>query len=77
MELLAPKVRDAFLAAVADIRSEVQMNLFVSHIKAGDIENALRALHLDKEFFDPLDRALIDAYIRGGRDALAALPGDN
>lgn len=74
LDRLAPAVRDAFLAAIYDVRSEAQLAVIVGHIERGDIEAALRALNLDPAFFAPLDDAITAAYLQGGRDAAAGLP---
>lgn len=74
VDSLTPSVRRAFLDAIADLTSEVQIGVFTTHIKNGDIERALQALHLDKEFFEPVEDVLRQAYIQGGRDAIAGLP---
>lgn len=71
---LEPQMRDAFLQAVQRIQSAAQFELVVGHIAAGRFEEALLALRLDPTFFAPLDRAMSEAYWRGGVAALAALP---
>lgn len=74
LDQLAPLVRDAFLAAMADIRSEAQIALIIGHLERGDVEAAIAALNLRPEFLAPLDQALRDAYARGGAELLMALP---
>jgi hypothetical protein len=71
---MKPQVRDAFLAAVADLRSNAQIALVARAIEEGRIEDALRILNVDPVFFAPLDDAIRAAYLLGGRDAIAALP---
>jgi len=71
---MEPRLREAFLAAVADIRSEAQIAVIVRALEGGRIEDALKALHLGAEFFAPLDDALVAAYLEGGRNAMAGLP---
>lgn len=74
IEQLEPVIRGAFLAAVADVRSEAQLALLVGAIERGDIDGAIRVLNIRPEMFAPLDDALRAAYLEGGRQALAGLP---
>lgn len=71
---MEPRLRDAFLASVADIRSEARLAAIVGALEDGRIEDALRALNLDDAFFAPLDDALRAAYLEGGRDAISGVP---
>ncbi|MCW0979409.1 hypothetical protein OK142_01190 [Agrobacterium sp. BT-220-3] len=71
---LEPEVRKAFLDAIGRITSQAQLQTVIGHIQNGNIEAAIAALRVDPVFFQPLDRALSDAYYRGGVAALAALP---
>lgn len=66
LDELAPGVQAAFLASVRNIRSDFQMRAFEDAYRAGDIEGALRILHLDAAYFAPLDDALRAAYLAGG-----------
>lgn len=74
LDALAPNVRDAFLRAVQDVKSEAQLALIARHLESGQIEMALEALNLRPEFFAPLQDALRAAYLQGGAEALADLP---
>lgn len=74
LDALEPEVRKAFLDAIGRITSQAQLQTVVGHIQNGNIEAAVAALRVDPVFFQPLDRALSDAYYRGGVAALAALP---
>lgn len=69
-----PPIRDAFLAAVADVQSSAQLALLVDAIEANDIQRALAVLNLSPSFFAPLDQAITGAYIEGGIRALSGLP---
>jgi len=71
---LEPIIRDAFLAAIADIRSEAQIALVVDALEKGDVQRLVAVLNLEPEFFAPLDRAIQGAYIEGGARALSGLP---
>lgn len=74
LDALEPEVRKAFLDAIGRVPSQAQLQTVVGHIQNGNIEAAIAALRVDPVFFQPLDRALSDAYYRGGVAALAALP---
>lgn len=74
LDTLEPAIRQAFLDAVKSITSEAQLKIIAGHIEAGNIDSALIALRIDPAFFRPLDRAITDAYYRGGVLALASLP---
>lgn len=74
LDALEPEVRKAFLDAIGRITSQAQLHTVIGHIQNGNIEAAIAALRVDPVFFQPLDRALSDAYYRGGVVALAALP---
>lgn len=71
---LEPQMRDAFLAAVADVRSSAQLAVIVRALENGNITQALAALNVDAVFWAPLDDAMRAAYLLGGRNAIAALP---
>ena len=74
IDAMEPLIRDAFLAAVNDVRSSAQLALIVGHLERGDVRAAVDALGLDPAFFAPLDDAIRAAYLAGGRDAILALP---
>lgn len=74
LDAMEPAFRDAFLRAVDDLRSQAQMALLVDALERGDIQQAMAVLNVDPAFFAPLDDAIRAAYLRGGRDAIAALP---
>jgi hypothetical protein len=46
----------------------------IEAIEAGRVEDALALLNLKREFFSPLDDALRNAFIEGGRNAMIELP---
>jgi hypothetical protein len=74
LDAMEPEVRKAFLDAIGRITSQAQLQTVIGHVQNGNIEAAIAALRVDPVFFQPLDRALSDAYYRGGVAALAALP---
>lgn len=66
LEELEPAVARAFLQSIARITSDAQVDLLIAAIKARDIQRAIAVLNLDSAYFEPLDRALRDAYAAGG-----------
>lgn len=66
LDQLAPSVRDAFIQAIANIRSDAQEAAFIAAYERGDIEAAVRAIGLGAEYYAPLDQALTQASIAGG-----------
>lgn len=69
-----PRLRDAFLAAVADISSRAEIRLIAERLERGDIDGALRAVHLDRAAFRLFEREFEAAFDAGGVSAMAALP---
>lgn len=67
-------IREAFLDSIADIRDDVVLRELAEWLERGDIEGALRALHLDPEAFYRLDRAIRIAYDEAGQLTTENLP---
>ncbi|MCF6371052.1 hypothetical protein [Rhizobium halophilum] len=74
VDTLVPEIRRAFIEAIQAITSQAQLTTVEGHLREGNIEAAIAALKIDPLFFRPLDRAITEAYYRGGVAALAALP---
>lgn len=73
-DAMEPQVRRAFEEAIARITSAAQLETIIGHLRGGNVEAAVAALRIDPRFFAPLDRALGEAFYRGGVMALASLP---
>lgn len=71
---LEPRIRDAFLAAVADIASRAELGRIVRALEAGDVEEALRALHIDPAAYRDFEAALTQTYAAGGDAAVQTMP---
>jgi hypothetical protein len=69
-----PEVREAFLEAFADIRDQADLQRIVDRLAAGDIEGALRAIHIDPAAFLGVEEAIQRAYMAGGRLTAESLP---
>lgn len=63
---VSPTVEKAFRAALEDMKSTVQRDIVDAALRAGDIEGVIRALNIQPEFFDALDRSVEEAYRAGG-----------
>lgn len=71
LDKLEPAIRDAFLAAIAQITSAIRLKQVEDMIREGDIEGAIEALRLEQGFFSPLYEAQRGSYMVGGPMALA------
>ena len=65
-----PRLREAFMAAVESIRSEVILADMVERIAAGDLEGALRTVSLDPAAFQGFQEVIRQVYIAGGQAAM-------
>jgi len=69
-----PEIRNAFLDAIDDVRSNVTFKVIVEKLERGDIDGAISALQLDPEAFADFEDALFQAYVDGGRSEVENLP---
>lgn len=69
-----PEVRAAFAEAIADLRDNVEIKLFIERLERRDIDGAIAALHLDPAVFRPMDRAILAAFEGGGMSAVENMP---
>lgn len=67
-------IAEAFLEAIADIRSRAQVGQIIEALERGDIEAAFEALNLDQAAYDQMLEQIRAAYQEGGRAAADALP---
>lgn len=72
---LEPTIRQAFLAAVADVRSGAKVAAIEEAVSRGDWRAALDILRMDERIFDRLDRAIENAFYQGGIYQMARLGG--
>ncbi|MAN77783.1 MAG: head morphogenesis protein [Rhizobiales bacterium] len=70
----SPRVRDAFLAAVADIANRAELGRIIERLERGDIAGAIDAVHLDPAAYRALETALTGAFGAGGAATVAGLP---
>lgn len=76
-ELMAhfePRLRDAFLSAIDDLRNNADLGAIAAALARGDIQGAIAAIHLDPAAFAQLDTALAEAFRAGGNVTVNNLP---
>lgn len=69
-----PIIRDAFLAAIDDVKNTATLRVIVDRLERGDIQGAIDALNLDPEVFVRLELAIQEAYNAGGQATVGNLP---
>jgi hypothetical protein len=69
-----PSIRAAFDEAIQDITSRAEIARIAESLERGDVDGALRALHIDPAAFRVLDDAIRQTYIGGGANAVGMLP---
>lgn len=61
-ERLEPRIRKAFLQAVQDMTTSVNMTALVAHIEAGNTTAIMRALNLQEDMLWPMEQAIRSSY---------------
>jgi len=62
-----PGLRTAFLASMAQVRSNIAMQALEQAIARGDVQAAFDALRIDQAALYALDEAIVAAFVAGGR----------
>jgi hypothetical protein len=68
------RLRDAFLAAIEEIKNSVTLRVIVERLERGDINGAIEAIGLDPLAFERLELAMAEAYSAGGTAEVDSLP---
>lgn len=68
------EIAEAFMAAVADLRTAADLQRVITAIEAGNVEAAVAALNLDRAAMNPVLDALRDAHTSSGQTAVSYLP---
>lgn len=68
------EVARAFIDAINDLTSGVEVQKVIAALERRDIEGAMAALHLDRAAFAGLEAKITEAYIAGGQGAVASMP---
>lgn len=74
LEAIEPRLEQAFLEAVQDIKSSARLRTIELAIEQGNIQAVFDALRLDDSFFALLDRQIDEAYLQGGLWQISQLP---
>lgn len=69
-----PSIRDAFRAAIADIKDRAILSEVISAIKRGDIEAAFRALGFNDAAMRPITAMIEQAFEAGGVTTASSFP---
>lgn len=69
-----PRLRDAFLAAIEEIKSNILLRIIIERLERGDVFGAVDAMQIDVGDFAMLDKAFADAYFGGGQATVDNLP---
>ncbi len=69
-----PLLREAFLAAIDDIRNSITLRVVIERLERGDVPGAIEALRIEPEAFSRLEKAIFDAYADGGQAEVDNLP---
>ena len=74
IEAQHPAIRDAFLAAIGNIRSEAAVGLIARLLEAGRVDDVVTALGIDAARFDLLHEAIRTAFRAGGLQGVTEIP---
>jgi hypothetical protein len=69
-----PLIQAAFMASIADIKSQITLKLLVQRLERGDIAGALDALNLERSAFSRVENAIAQAYNAGGSAMTGNMP---
>jgi hypothetical protein len=69
LEPFSARVEAAFLAAIDNLTMHVDVKSLIAALEAGNIDNALTAVKVDKAIFSAMDRELYNAYHEAGEMA--------
>lgn len=68
------EVAQAFMDAIDDLRSNVELQKVIAALERGDLQGAVDALHLNRAAFAGLEAKITEAFIAGGQGAVASMP---
>lgn len=68
------EVAQAFMAAINDLRSNVELQKVIAALERGDLQGAMDALHLNRAAFAGLEAKITEAFVAGGQGAVASMP---
>ena len=62
------------MTAIRDLTRQVEIQKLLLALERRDLEAAMRALHIDRAAFQPLEAKLVEAFTAGGQGAVATMP---
>lgn len=68
------EVAQAFMTAINDLRSNVELQKVIAALERGDLQGAMDALHLSRAAFAGLEAKITEAFTAGGQGAVASMP---
>lgn len=68
------KIAEGFLASINDLRSQADVDRLVEAIKAGKIDEAINALHIQVTAFDPMLEQIRLGFTEAGNNAVNDMP---
>lgn len=68
------EVAQAFMAAINDLRSNVELQKVIAALERGDLQGTMDALHLSRAAFAGLEAKITEAFVAGGQGAVASMP---
>jgi hypothetical protein len=69
-----PKVRRAFLAAMADVKNRAQLGLLRDALRSGDVGAAIQALNIDAASFVNIQTTVMEVYAKSGAATVTNTP---
>lgn len=73
-ELFTPRIRKAFLAAIADVRNRAVLTAITEAIRQGDLEAAFKATGLTPAAMRPITAMIEQAFEQGGVTVAGTFP---
>ena len=73
-ERYQPEMRNAFLAAVADIANRAELGQIIARLERWDIQGAIAAMHIDPAAYRALETSIQSAFGAGGNATVSGMP---
>lgn len=67
-------LREAWLAAIAEIRNAATLKALVERLERGDVQGAVGLLNIDADRFARFELAIVEAYNAGGASIVGSMP---
>lgn len=73
IEYYEPRISAAFMASIDDIKDSAVLSEIVRALETGNIEDAVRAIGMDRAALAPVEDEIARAFERGGREVAQTL----